>query len=269
MPLRGKKIVICRRPEQAAELIRRLHREGVWPLVFPTTRFERLSISEDQQRRLLEFSSYHWLLFGSSNGVSFFADFIDRRGRFIEAGKAPRIGTVGSGAAARWQSLFPRLPVEIAASSLQELAEQISSHSRSKPVKVLNPTSRQSLDNIVLEPAPQMRLDRVPIYHSVAETGHTAAELEFVRSGKYDMLFFAAPSSFDFFRKLAGDEALDGGTVVAAIGPTTAAHIRQKGFRVDVVPSHPDAQNLVDGLRRFFSEKHPQNSGQKTKQRNQ
>lgn len=251
MPLINKKIVICRRPEQAQALLKALRQRRAWPILLPTFRVEPLAVNEAAETLLLDMEQFQWLALGSENGVAFFRQIIDYLNLPVARLRRVNIALVGQKTAAKWQKLMPGIPVAQTEHYLQDVLNRISEQSAGEKVMVLNPTSRQSLQRLNLQVPPNVELVRVPIYQTVANRGLHAAELDFARSGAYDAIFFGSPTAFDYFRQLVGDAPLRR-VAIAAIGNTTRAHIETRGFPVAVVPAVPDTIAMVAALEAYF-----------------
>jgi uroporphyrinogen-III synthase len=76
--------------------------------------------------------------------------------------------------------------------------------------------------------------------------------------GNVDAVTFASPSAVQRFAALIGPEQaadLLNTTVVAAIGPVTAAAAAQMGIKVQIVPEQYTVDGLVAAMARYFSQK--------------
>jgi len=78
-----------------------------------------------------------------------------------------------------------------------------------------------------------------------------AAALERVRAGDVDVVTFASPSAFQNFTEMLGAEAVRSmaeRVSFAAIGPATAAAIREAGIPVAIEAREATTENLVDAI---------------------
>jgi uroporphyrinogen-III synthase len=76
--------------------------------------------------------------------------------------------------------------------------------------------------------------------------------------GKVDAVTFASPSAVQRFAALIGPEQaadLLNTTVVAAIGPVTAAAAAQMGIKTQIVPEQYTVEGLVAAMARYFAQK--------------
>ena len=96
----------------------------------------------------------------------------------------------------------------------------------------------------------------VAAYHTAMPESLDAAVLETIRRGDADAVVFFSPSAFQNFVGVLGSEALRGLCVrvaFAAIGPTTAAAIREAGVPVTVEAADASADSLAAELERHFT----------------
>ncbi len=77
LPLFGRKIVVTRAPDQAAELSDRLRALGADAVELPVISIQPPEDPAPLDRAIQRLSSYDWLIFTSVNGVRFFLDRLD------------------------------------------------------------------------------------------------------------------------------------------------------------------------------------------------
>jgi uroporphyrinogen-III synthase len=92
-------------------------------------------------------------------------------------------------------------------------------------------------------------LHEIEVYRTVedAEAGQRLADA--IRAGAIDVVTFTAPSAVRAFVAGGGEQR---GTVVAVIGPVTAAAARGAGLEVAVEPAEQSAAAMVRALRAFY-----------------
>ena len=82
------------------------------------------------------------------------------------------------------------------------------------------------------------------------------SELDMLRHGDVDVASFFSPSAFHNLAELVGLEALrelSGKIAIAAIGPVTAAAIREAGLKVDIVAAQASPKALVAAIEEHFT----------------
>ncbi|KAI7863478.1 tetrapyrrole biosynthesis, uroporphyrinogen III synthase [Spinellus fusiger] len=70
-----------------------------------------------------------------------------------------------------------------------------------------------------------------------------------------DWSVYFSPSGVDYVLQAASFNTAT--TKIAAIGTTTAEHLRERGFRVDVVADRPDAVHLVQAIHHYDTQQPP------------
>ena len=94
LPLFGRRIVVTRAPDQAAELSERLRALGADPIELPVISLEPPADPAPLDRAIENLASYDWLIFTSVNGVRFFLDRLDQSRYDLRSLKA-RICAIG------------------------------------------------------------------------------------------------------------------------------------------------------------------------------
>ncbi|GAB4330322.1 MAG: uroporphyrinogen-III synthase [Calditrichia bacterium] len=252
MSLFNKRIVICRRREQARELVKALQQRKAWPVVFPTFEVNLLPPQMDVLDELGDLSRFAWLVFGSENGVRFFRHWLEQMQ--WPAIRERRVAMVGKKTAAAWNKLFPNIPVSLQENYLQAVLDKLAAFAGAQKIPVLNPTSLQSLEKVQLQVPQEIDLWRLPVYSTNRCETNAPEEIDFVRSGQYDTVYFGSPTSFEFFLDIVGAEPLKGHVAIAVSGKTTAAFIAEKGFKVDILPASPNQEDLLAAMEQYFEE---------------
>ena len=87
-------------------------------------------------------------------------------------------------------------------------------------------------------------IDDVTAYRTVRAAPPAAAIRDAIKSGGFQAVCFTSSSTVRNLVGIAGKPHAK--TVVACIGPQTAATAREFGLRVDVQPEHPTVPALID-----------------------
>ena len=253
MSLINKKIVICRRPEQVSEMVNLLKNKGAKPFVFQTFELKTIDPKTNDIQEIQNLKIYDWLILGSENGVKYFSSLIKSQNIKPEEFKSVQIAVVGQKTKKTWNNLYPKKLTKICCNYLQELLNDLSNNYKNKKLKILNPTSIQSLDNIHVDLPTNINLKRIAIYQAVPFKDHPKFDLDFIRSGAYDVIFYGSPSSFDYFLHLAGKAPFKKEKIICVPGKTTASHIQNKGFKVSIIPETPNPKDTIQAIESFYS----------------
>ncbi len=261
--LAGRRIAVTRAPDQAGDLARLLSEHGAEVVLCPLVAFERPAESAPLDAALGRLREFDWLLFTSQNAVRFF----EERRRELEVAREwahPRVAAVGPATAKSARELG--YDVECVAEEATGLALAHSLEKELAGRTVLLPRSDRARPELpqALATAGAQVTD-VVAYRTVAAGPEAEAALQQIRSGRVDVVTLASPSAFERLAEQLGAATLaaligSGQLALAAIGPVTAAAIRQAGISVAVVPSKPGAESLVQALAAHYAAAPPRNA---------
>jgi uroporphyrinogen III methyltransferase/synthase len=251
-PLSGKRVVVTRSKDQAAEFVTALRERGADILALPVIKTvppEDLGPLKDV---LLDLGAYDWLVFTSANGVSeffryFFAGFED-----IRALGNVRIAAVGPGTAARIKQLHLRVDVMPEESLGVKIAKAMQKFEDLENLKVcLLRAERANTDLPEALNGLHAIVDDVPVYRTVAETAdENGAGARLLAEGA-DWITFTSGSTvekfherFDLPKLVARYPQLR----LATIGPETTKALTPLGLKADVEANPHTVEALLKGL---------------------
>jgi uroporphyrinogen III methyltransferase/synthase len=254
-PLFGRRVVVTRPREQAAELSRVLEDAGAEVLSFPTIAIAPPADPAPLARAAAAAGDYDWIVLTSSNGVrAFFTAFADL-GRDVRELAGVRLAAIGPETAAELGRRLLRptvVPGEYRAEGLLDALAVEDLRGR----RMLLP--RAAGARAVLPDTLAARgatVDEVIAYRAVTPSdadvpGMRAA----LASGSVDAVTFTSSSTVRHFVELVGAEGVRalGRAVVACIGPVTAETARELGMSVAVCPADYTAPALASALVQHF-----------------
>jgi uroporphyrinogen III methyltransferase / synthase len=248
--LEGRRIVITRAREQAADLARALEAHGAAVVVAPVIRIEPLPQLGPLRAALAGLSAYRWVVFTSQNAVQIVFD------RLLAWGLGPRafastpvaaIGTATGEALAKRGVVPALVPDEFVG---EALAEALAAHGTLAGSRVLIPSAEDARDALATGLKQHGAVvEVVPVYRTVrADTDLTVLAAELV-GGEVDAVTFTASSTVRAFVDLVGRRAATSGRFAAVvIGPVTGRTARELGL-ADVIEAEPHTvTGLVDAL---------------------
>jgi uroporphyrinogen III methyltransferase / synthase len=243
LPLFGRKIVVTRAAEQAAELSDRLRALGADPIELPVISLAPAADPGPLDRAIEQLASYDWLIFTSVNGVRFFLQRLDKSPHDLRSLKA-RICAIGPATRKAIDDLHLKvdlMPEEYVAESLVKAFANETLAGK----KVLLPRAAVARDVIPEELAKLgAHVDVVEAYRNVVPPKASIRTSEiFSAEKKPDWITFTSSSTVKNLLALAGREALEG-IRIASIGPVTSATLRAHGLEVDA----EGKQFTIDGL---------------------
>jgi uroporphyrinogen III methyltransferase / synthase len=251
LPLFGRKIVVTRAADQAAELSDRLHALGADAIELPVIALEPPSDPKQLDRAVGKLSNYDWLIFTSVNGVRFFLDRLDQSPHDLRSLKA-KICAIGPATGAAVEALHLKvdlMPEDYVAESLvksfapQDLAGK----------RILLPRAAVARDVIPIELEKLgAQVDVVEAYRNVVPANAAARAHEIFSAEKRpDWITFTSSSTVKNLLAIAGREALDG-VRIASIGPVTSATLCAHGLNVDAEAKQFTLDGLVEAILAFY-----------------
>lgn len=247
-PLQGRRIVITRAREQAAELRGKLATLGATVVELPLIEIVSEVDAAIGDEIFGEIASYQWLVFTSPNGVRFFFAEFFRRFRDIRALGGARLAVVGPGSAKELAALHLDVDVMPKEHVGEALVEALCAFESIEHLKVLVVTGDRNRDAVVNGlSAHQAIVDQLPVYSTESvEAGASDAAEDFRQHGA-DAILFASGSAVESFIQQASTLAPRPGAkrpLAGSLGPVTTEVMRRVGMPVDFEA----AEATMDGL---------------------
>ncbi|HYL09768.1 MAG TPA: uroporphyrinogen-III synthase [Candidatus Acidoferrales bacterium] len=266
-PLAGKRVVVTRAREQAAELAGALREAGAEPVLLPMVGFSPPANAALFDEALRALDQFDWLIFTSQNAVQAFSQraaelkiglagvAADRSRTAEQSGvRVAAVGPSTASAASRAGFRVDYVAREFRGTALAaELGERLAEK------KVLLPrSSRAGEDLPAALRAQRAEVTGVIAYSTGLVKSQHAAELELLRRGEVDVVSFFSPSAFRNLVEIVGLEtlrALNRRVAFAAIGKVTAAAIQEAGLNVQIVAAQASSKALVAAIEDCFAAK--------------
>ena len=254
-PLFGKRVLVTRPRDQAAEMVDLLSTMGAEAIEAPMIRIAPAEDTGPLRRAVDSANDFDWIVFSSANSVDAFMSALLEKGRDIRWLKVPRLCSVGTGTAERLARFGVRpdlIPEEFHG---EALVAAMAATGSLDGCRVLVPRADIGRDVIVegLRAAGALVSD-VVAYRTVLEDAHQDDGPDVYRMLLDDAIHvvtFTSPSAVRNFATIYGrEQAVDllSRTVVAVIGPVTSEAAIQLGLTVTVQPTVSTIAALVDAI---------------------
>jgi uroporphyrinogen-III synthase len=254
-PLAGLRVAVTRAPEQSRELVARLTELGATVISLPAIAFEEPLDSKPLDAAIRELSTFDWLLFTSSNAVRFFARRCRALGfEIADLARSEKpvfvaaVGPATSEAAASEGFVVGHMAEEFRSA---ELASELNDQLRGRHVLL----PRSDLASAELPGALRAagaEVTEVIAYRNVPSSSVAPEALELVRRGHVNVIAFFSASAFHHLAERVGPAALERATI-AAVGPVTAAAIRETGLTVEIEARQATSASFVAALAEYFA----------------
>ncbi|MEX2613345.1 MAG: uroporphyrinogen-III synthase [Gaiellaceae bacterium] len=245
LPLEGRRIVVTRPREQAAELAEALEQLGAEAVIVPLVAIEPVEDERPLAAALRELDSYGWVVVTSANGVA-----AAQRARSGAAfGAAARVAAVGPGTAraVRELGVEPAFVPDVYAA--EEIAAGLGPLEGIRVLLLQADIASPSLAEELRDRG--AKLDAIVAYRTVETTPSPAGLAELERGA--DAIVLASGSAA---RSLAavGLSSPFRETQVVCIGPKTAEAARDAGLTVGLVAHEASAEGIIHALVSHFGE---------------
>ena len=265
-PLFGRRIVVTRSREQAGELVDMLQERGAEAIPAPTIRIMAPEDSGPLDQAIAEASTFDWIIFSSANAVDHFMSRLLATADVREL-KGVRLCTVGPSTAERLAHYGIRTDLTPSEYRAEAVIDAMAATGTLNGVRVLLPRADIGRDVLLdgLTKAGAVVTD-VLAYRTMLTQGDTGGRdiYRMLLDGQIDAVTFTSASTLRNFAQIHGaEQAADllRGTVVASIGPVTAAAGDQLGIATTVMPKQYTVPDLVDALVEHFRTKEPRAHG--------
>jgi uroporphyrinogen-III synthase len=248
--LEGRCIAVTRARAQARAFGEPLARLGAEVLYCPAIRMAEPADPRPFRHAVGALDSYGWLVLTSANGVEIFFGELARQGR-AALPAALRVACVGPATAAtlRARGVEPDLmPAEYVGGALADaLGGLVEPNARILIARGAGggPELPARLRALGAE------VDDVESYQSVPDLENLAELRARLRLRAVGAIAFTAPSTVSYTAEALG--GLPGGVVLAAIGPVTAARLRELGAAPVVVALEHSIPGLVQAIVHHFA----------------
>ena len=253
-PLQGKRVVVTRAIEQSRDLVARLESMGATVLLFPAVSFSEPSDTAELDRAIHSLGAFDWILFTSANAAHFFARRCRKLG--VEPGRGGQYRCAAVGSATASAVAAEGFPVDHVAQEFSgnALARELSTDIYGK--KVMLPRSERARPDLpnALKTA-GAKVTEVVAYHTGGLGVIDPEVMRAIQEARVDVIAFFSPSAIENMRAELGEEALSrlgAKAALAAVGPVTAAAVRNAGLRVAIEAPLATAESMATAIANYF-----------------
>ena len=258
-PLFGKRVLVTRPREQAADLSERLEAMGAEAIEAPMIRIVPPDDFGPLDDACARAGLFNWIIFASVNAVDAFVGRLLAGPQDLRALKGVKLCGVGPATGdrlARYGLKVDLTPAEYRADGvLRALAET----GEVRGLKILLPRADIGRELVAEELRRQgAEVTEVVAYRTVATEGEREGEPDvyhMLLEHRIDVVSFASASAVrGFVHALGAEPAADllSATVVACIGPVTAEAASQFNIKTTIMPSVYTIPALVDAIVEYF-----------------
>lgn len=248
--LDGRSVVITRSRAQATSFAQALSARGAIPILFPTIEIRPLDDCSALDDALTQLDQYAWIVFTSANTVSAVFDRLHAIGRATLPATL-RIAAIGPATGAELAergTAIDAMPATFRGAAIADAMGRLDNQ------RVLLPRANIGRE----ETAESLReagatVDEVIAYQTVIPESDRFG-LTALRAG-VDAVTFTSPSTVHNFISLVGPDSykLLARSVLACIGPVTAAAVTDLGLGQPLQAHHSTSEGLIEVLESHFA----------------
>jgi uroporphyrinogen III methyltransferase/synthase len=258
-PLFGKRILVTRPREQAAELADRLEALGAQAIEAPMIRIVPPEDYGPLDEACAHLDRFNWIVFSSANAVDAFMERLMASPLDVRALGGVKLCAVGPATSERLA--MHRLKVDLMPSDYraEALARAISANGSVKGLRIFLPRADIGREVLAEELRKQgAEVTEAVAYRTVVTDPEREGEPDIYRmllERRIDVVTFTSASAVRNFVKIMGAEPaadLLNATAVASIGPVTAEAASQWKIRTTIMPAQYTIPALADAIVQYF-----------------
>jgi uroporphyrinogen-III synthase len=251
----GKRIVVTRAEGQAREVVDGFVVLGAAVFILPAVSFSAPVDMGPLDGAIAELASYDWVLLTSANAAKFFACRCRAKLAGVPVDAPPRFAAVGPATASAATAEGFRVEYVAreyrGAAMARELGPAVTGR------KVLLPRSDRANQELPQYLAAQgATVVQVVVYRTGGMGAYDARVAEMFRAADIDVVSIFSPSALANLQAEFGHGTLRrvaARAALAAVGPATAAAIREAGLPVAIVATEATAASLVRAVSDYFA----------------
>ena len=256
-PLFGRRVLVTRSRDQAAELVELLEAQGAEAVEAPLINVIAPETYASLDAACARAAEFDWIVFTSANGADAFMDRLLRGPRDMRALAGARLCAVGPGTAACLSRFGLKVDLMPDDHRAEGVAEALKATGSVNGAKVLFPKADIARDVLPeLLRAAGAEVTEVVAYRTVtAESDMHLGIYRQLLDGRIDVVTFSSASAVRAFIAIHGaEQAVDllSKTLVAAIGPVTAEAAHRYGINPQIVPPTSTVPSMVDAIVAHF-----------------
>ena len=259
-PLDRKTVLVTRPLTQSSGITRLLEERGAIVVHSATIEITPPSSWAAIDHAITKIESYDWLVFTSAHGAQFFFDrFAEVPDRAFQQPIHQSICAIGPATAKAIEAAGARVNLVVrestAEGALREIIDRVGSEVAIRGLRFLLPGARHARDFLPVELRRLgAQVDAVEAYQTVRPNVDIGRLFQL---HKFSAITFTSPSTVSNFAKLVGADLLAvlcEDTLVACIGPVTAAAAVEQGFKRIVQAESANTQALVEAIARSVAD---------------
>lgn len=256
-PLFGRRVLVTRAREYAAELVELLESAGAEAVQAPVLRVAPLDTFSALDAAVDSMRSFDWVVFTTLNAADALVARLRARGRDARALAGPRLCAVGVGASEHLARFGVQVDLAVEGQAIDAVVDALGGPSMVAGTQILVPCNASGRDSLgeTLADAGAV-VTQAPVFRTVPVEDNPELDVYGqLLQGRIDVVTFTSAAAVRSFADLYGaDQSADlfAHATVATVGPAATDAVRRLGVEPAIVPSFPSIPALVDAIRAHF-----------------
>jgi uroporphyrinogen III methyltransferase/synthase len=253
--VRGKRILITRAREQSGDFATQLRKLGAEVIELPTIEIVPPISWERLDQAINQLKSYDWIIFTSANGVNFFWQRLQEKGknRLPSSLKICAIGPATANQFRKREISVDYIPKEYIAEAILKGFEKMDV----KGKRILLARAKKARD-ILPKGLRKMgaEVDVVEAYRTIKPRGSGKRLRQLLKNEEIDVITFTSSSTVNHFVEILKKENLKKllkGIAIACIGPVTTQTAKKWGMKVHIQPKKYTIPALTQAIVNYFA----------------
>jgi uroporphyrinogen III methyltransferase/synthase len=254
--LAGKRVIITRAARQSVELTEKLAALAASPESLPLVAFAAPEDYRPLDAALQELENFDWIIFTSENAVRAVVKRATLRGNLQNvAGRRSRAAAVGPTTAAAAERAGFFVDYQAQTHSGAALAHELGERLRGQTV-FLPRSDRANPDLPTLLKEYGAEVTEAVAYRTVVPVNLDQEKVSRILAGESDAILFFSPTAVEHFVGVVGQPELHKlqlQTALTAVGPITAAALKQAGIDKMLVAADTTADAVIAALQKYIA----------------
>ena len=247
-PLFGQTVLVTRAQHQNLSSIAKLENLGANAIACPMITILPANSDARSTKVLTALSSYRWVVFTSTNGVSHFFNALEKNGQDVRALGLAKIAAIGDSTCNELRRHFVRPDLVPTRFDSESLAQELIAHSRTqdKILLIQGNRSREVLPKILSNSARQV--ESLEVYQSLDIETPNDDIIHSLSEGEVDWVTLTSPAIARNFVRLYGQWIER--TKLVTISPITTQTLKESGFTATLEAIEHTFGGVVDAMLR-------------------
>jgi uroporphyrinogen-III synthase len=226
---------------------------GATLIDFPMTDIREAAYSPAIEDALFHLEQYHWVIFTSGHGVSYFTDLWNKVYPSTRLPGLLRFAVVGKATAERLAEAGYRADYISIGQTGEDLGEELVANGMLRGCFVLLALGNLAPDTLANRLAGTCNVTRIDVYRNERTAAVDPEVIRTIVTGAYDLVIFTSPSAVEHFAEVILPLKVYRSLKTACIGRVTAAAAKKYDIPCLLVSEDSTYEGLAKQIEQFYN----------------